>query len=1016
MKNIILSGAFALVVQHCFSQEWVNMINEPGKNFYEIQAAFNSYWKDKDVNVPGNGYKPFKRWENFMEPRVYPTGDLSLPSSTLKNFEEFLASNGQQKAAAPVQNNTPLSASTTWTAIGPMGPMSGVATNGFPRKAGRDNFITFHPTNPSIFWAGAPAGGLWKTTNGGSSWTTATDYLTVIGCSDLAVDPTNPNTMYLATGDGDAGDTYCIGVLKSTDGGATWNTTGLTFAVNLQRQMRRLIIDPSNPQILFAATNVGVYRTTNGGSSWTLVASGNFYDLEFKPSHPNTIYLSGTTFMRSTNGGTSFTTISSGIATTGSNRVALAVSNADTNYVYALRSSSSTNGFGGLYRSTDGGTNFTLMSNAPDVLANSCSGAAGGGQGWYDLAIAVSPLNKDQVAVGGVNVWSSNAGGSTGTWTCTGCWIGTSSPSVYLKADHHDLDYSSNGTLYAATDGGVFSYNVSNWIDLNNQRNIAQIYKIGLSGLSPNKWITGHQDNGSNIYNGVTYQASYAGDGMDCFIDRTNDNNLFASTPNGGLVRSTNGGGSYSSATSGLSGTTNWVTPWKQDPQVATRLYVGLSQVFVSNNLGATWTQTGTTGASGTIVEFAIAPSNNQVIYIIQGTSVRKTTNGGATWSATAGGLGGSPTFICIDPLDPQNAWVTVSGYSAGAKVYQTINGGTSWTNVSANLPNLPANCLVYEPGTNDRIYVGMDVGVYYKDNSSANWTLYNSGLPNVPISDLEISPAAPGKLRAATYGRGVYEVDVVPTSAAPVSAFTFSGNFCPNKTITLQDQSSNTPNSWQWSVLPAAGATLSSTNAQNPGLTVSSSGVYTVSLIAGNSFGLGSTSVQNITILTSPTLVFSNMSDTICGGESVQFSVSGAGSYTWQPGGLNGSVVSYTPATTQVYTCNALGVNGCEGSGVVTAIVAECLSIQNRKSDNSAFHVYPNPANDKLTLVSNEALDVTLLLSDVTGKVISEQQVNFKKEKNEYQLTISSLAKGVYFLKISKEGQEVQNIRFVKE
>lgn len=999
-----------------FAQSWVEMMHEQGRTLYEVQAAANDYFKDKDVSAPGTGYKPYKRWENFMEPRVYPSGDLSLPSKTWENFQEFLEQNsiGGKSSSS--------SASTSYTAMGPMGPMSGLATNGFPRKAGRDNFITFHPSISSTFWAGAPSGGLWKTTDGGITWTTNTDNLAVIGCSDLAIDPSNPNIMYLATGDGDAGDTYCIGVLKSTDGGLTWNSSGLTFTVNQLRQMRRLVINPVNPQILMAATDAGLFRTTNGGTTWTNILGGNWYDIEFKPGDPTTVYLGGnTSFRLSTDAGLTFTTISNGIPTSGSNRLALAVTPADPNYVYVLRSNTS-NGYGGLYRSTSSGTAFTVMSTSPDVLANACNGTSGNGQGWYDLAVAASPTNANRVDVGGVNVWSSNGGGATGTWTCTGCWIGTSFPSVYLKADHHDLEYSSTGELYSASDGGIFRYNSTSWIDLNNQRNIAQIYKMGASALSANKWVSGHQDNGTGIYNGTTYQASYAGDGMDCFIDRTNDQNIFVSTPQGNFSRSTNGGASYSGATSGMSGTGAWVSPWKQDPVVASRLYAGRSQMFVSNNLGASWTQAGTTGGSGTIVEFAIAPSNNQVIYIIQGTSIRKTTNGGSTWAACASVSSSAPTFITIDPNDENNLWVTVSGYTSGSKVFQSVNGGTSWTNISFNLPNLPANCSVYQPGSNDRLYIGMDVGVYTKDASSSTWTLYNSGLPNVPISDFDISPAAPGLLRVATYGRGVFQVDLIQATTVPTSSFAAIGTLCTGVAKIFTDNSTESPTSWNWSVLPSSGVLINTTNSQNPQFTFSTSGIYTVSLIASNGFGSGSTISKTVNVNASPALTLSSsgLSETVCVDEDITLSAGGAMSYTWLPGATNGSTLNFIASLSSPlsYTVNAKSLEGCTSTETISLLVSECTGINALASDKELVEVYPNPVKNQVTLKSRNhaASTMQIQITDVSGKVVIQQKTTFKKDKGEQQIDLSHLANGVYILKLHSEDGKSQSIKLVKE
>jgi PKD repeat protein len=996
------------------AQTWVDMMQQPGANFYDIQKSFNEYWKDKDITVSGNGYKPFKRWENYVEQRVYPSGDLSLLNHTWPNFMAF-----KPGTTAPGRlNHNSLIASSTWTAMGPMGPMQGLASNGFPRKAGRDNFITFHPTTPTTFWAGTPAGGLWKTTDDGVTWTTNTDNLSIIGCSDLAVASTNTNIMYLATGDGDAGDTPSMGILKSIDGGQTWAATSLTFALSQQRQIRRLIVNPLNHNTVFAATSVGIYRTLNGGTTWTSVNGNNTFDIEFKPGDTTTLYASGTAFFLSTNGGTSFTTISAGIST-GANRMCIAVTPNDPTYVYLLASNSTSNGFLGLYRSVNSGAAFSLMSSTPDILANSCAGTAGGGQGWYDLALAVSPLDKNKVSVGGVNVWMSNSGGATGTWTCTGCWIGTTAPSVYLKADHHDLDYNPSGILYAATDGGVFKYNVSNWIDLNNQRNIAQMYKIGLSAISPNKWITGHQDNGSNIYTGTTYTASLAGDGMDCFIDRTNDLNMFASNPNGTLNRSTNGGSSWTGANSGISGTGGWVTPWKQDPTVATRLYAGFSQMFVSNNLGVSWTQLTATGGSGTIVEFAIAPSNNQVIYIIQGTSIRKTSDGGVTWTGLTGiptSLG-APTFITVSPTDPNKVWVTLSGYSAANKVFQSVNGGTNWTNITYNLPNIPANCSVYQPGSSDLIYVGMDVGVYFKDINTNTWTLYNTGLPNVPVHDMEISPANPGKLRAATYGRGVYQVDVYQVTAPPVSNFTYTGTICSGTSKVFKDASNNSPSAWSWSVSPNTGVSFNA-SAQNPTVSFANAGIYTVAMTASNSIGLSNVSTKTITVLASPNISFSIPSNTVCVDEEVNISVSGAQNFTWSPGGLVGNTMTFTASVSQSFTVNAQDPNGCTDVDSLNIFVSKCDGIATIANLNNVFSTYPNPTTGKLNISAktDKTLQVDIEVLDVSGKVVMKQSATFKRDKNDTSLNISGLAVGVYTVKLKTSDNKVQLLKVVRE
>lgn len=918
MKKSILTLITACMFGTMSAQEdWRTMMQDPNANFYDIKKAADAYWATHDKDEKGCGYKPYKRWEAFMEPRVYPSGKLYLASQAWANYESYL---NQNMSTAKQGNN--MLASSTWTPMGPFGAMTGSAC-GLPRKAGRDNFITFHPTTPTTYWVGAPAGGLWKTTDDGVTWSTNTDNLTVIGCSDLAIDPTNPNIMYLATGDGDAGDTYAIGVLKSIDGGATWNPTGLNWTVNLQRMIRRLIINPNNPQILLAATSNGVYRTINGGTSWTQVAAINAYDVEFKPGNPNVVYAGGgttgtnVTLYRSINGGATFA-VNASIPNTGCNRVSIATTANDTNYVYVLRSSSASNGFGGLYRSTDGGTTFTSMSTTPDILANSCAGTAGNGQGWYDLALAASPINKNEIVVGGINHWRSTNGGST--WTNIGCWNSTAANPPYVHADVHDLKYTPGGVLYSANDGGIYRYTGTAWTDKSNPRNIAQQYRIGLSALTANYFITGHQDNGTNLYNGVTYAARYCGDGMDCFIDRTNNNNLFGATPQGGFLRSTDGGNTWGSAQGGMSGTAGWVAPWHQDPTTATTLYAGRSQMFKSTNSGVSWTQCTATGGSGTIIEFAIAPSNNQILYVIHGNNLYKTTDAGVTWALVNTGLPNNKTYVAVNPTNPNHVWVTISGYTAGSKVFESTNGGTSWTNISSNLPNLPANCIMYEPGSSDRVYIGMDVGVYYKDNTTTNWTLYNTGLPNVPISDLEMSPANPGKIFAATYGRGAWKVDVV-TAAPPSSSFSIAATpKCTGTAIQFTDISANSPTSWSWSVTPSAGVTINTATSQNPTINFTTGGTYTVSLQASNLIGPGTVSSQTLAVTATPTVAIANSSQTVCAGSPVTFTASGATTYAWSGGGTS-AINTYTPTALTVYTVTGT-TSGCSAQRTATASV----------------------------------------------------------------------------------------------
>jgi photosystem II stability/assembly factor-like uncharacterized protein len=1019
MRKILFLMPCLIFLNPLFSQKWVEMAAKPDANLYEIQKEFYDYFKDKDLTAKGTGYKAFKRWEYFVQPRVYPTGNLSVLDQKAKNYADFLMSSNLAKVAYKTSSSNSISSVSSWTAAGPMGALSGLV-NGLPRNAGRDNFLTFHPTNSLTIYAGAAGGGLWETTNGGMSWITNTDNLPVTAVSDLLIDPTNPNIMYLATGGGD--DLLSIspvssdGLYKSTDGGLTWTQSGLTFLVSQNRVIHKLAFDPTNPQIIFVATNVGIFRSIDGGSSFTAINSIACWDIKFNPGNSSIVYAAGTSFYRSTNSGLNFVQITSGIPTTGSNRMAIAVTPTNPSNVYVLASKASDSQFLGVYASVNDGQTFVTKSTSPNIIGNSCAGnSTGPGQGWFDLTIAASPITPGEIVVGGVNVWRSNNDGSN--WTNIGCW--NSPSSLYVHADIHELEYSSTGVLYSSNDGGIFFYTGTNWVDLTAQRNIAQIYKIGMSSITPDVWITGHQDNGTNVKAGPTYYASLAGDGMDCFIDRTDDNIMYAEQFNGQVYRSNDAGLTWTSISAGLTGFGAWVTPWKQDPFDPGTIYCGRNNLFKSTDYGNTWVQLGNTGGGGSIIEFAVSPFDNLVIYVLHPGSIRKTTDGGITWTnVTPGVPAGAPTFITTDPNNPNKAWVTVSGYTAGSKVYQTIDGGVSWINISSNLPNLPANCLVYESMTNDRIYIGMDVGVYYKDNSSPNWTLYNTDLPNAAIMDMEMTPASPGKLYAATYGRGVYVVDAVQATTVPTPSFSSYSSLCTSVTNTLVDNSSETPTSWSWSITPNTGVTFNGVNAQNPTVLFANVGTYTISMVSGNGFGLGSVITKTVAVYTTPSLALSATNFTVCDGYSFSVTASGATTYTWSNAGGNNPSATFIPIADAIYTVTGSN-SGCTAKGLISVTNIDCwVSVLELKQNGTSFKVYPNPANDKVTLKMNviKAMTVTIDLSDVAGKTVLTQPATFTKDNVEVSLNVSSLAKGVYFLKLTSSEGSSQTLKILKE
>ncbi len=804
------------------AQNWAKKMDDNNVNFYQVQQDFNAYWKNRKIEK-GKGYKQYKRWEWFVEPRVYPSGERT---QMMKEYSIFHDQNNK------LNTKQKTNAAGSWSLVGPTTVPSGDG------GAGRINFVTFHPTSSNTIYVGSPGGGLWYSNDGGSTWNTNTDNLEVIGTSDLIINPEKPTVMYLATGDGDGGSTYSIGVLKSCDAGVTWSSTGLGWSVSAGYKINKLLMSTSDTSIIIAATNGGIYESLDAGNSWSLSQSGNFKDIEFKPGDPSIVYACGEYFYKSTDGGRNFSQITSGLPSSSSiSRFAIATTTANSSYVYILASNNSDYGFYGFYKSTDNGTTFTAKATTPNLLGWESDGSDAGGQGWYDLSIVASPTSANEVYIGGVNIWKTTDGGSN--WTVNSHWYGQNG-NPYVHADIHCLKFN-NTDLYAGCDGGLFKTANSGvtWSDISDGLVIHQSYRIGLSVTNKDLFMIGNQDNGTDANKSGTWTRVLGGDGMECFIDYTDEKYMYGEYYYGSLERSSNSGLSFTSINSGITETGAWVTPFIMDPSDPKILYAGFNNVWKTTDRGNSWTAISNFGSSNTLNAIAVAASNTSYIYAATYSKIYKTSNGGSNWTDISSGLpvsSASLTYITIDPADAQHVYVTFSGYSSGKKVYETKNAGSSWTNISGTLPNLPVNCITYEKGSSDGLYIGTDIGIYYKDNSMTDWISFSNGLPSVVIDELEIQYTS-GVIKAATFGRGVWESPLNSSqSMAPTPDFNTSAtDVCLGTTIQFTDNSGYSPSSWAWSF---PGGNPSTSTDQNPSVTYATAGVYDVTLIATNKNG----------------------------------------------------------------------------------------------------------------------------------------------------------------------------------
>jgi len=779
--------------------EWVKMMKDPRINFYEVRNSFNTYFNEHD-NGKGSGWKQFKRWEWFMEPRVFP-GGKRIPHAQVWN--EIMKFNS-------ISNNREKTDRSNWEALGPF--TSADVTGHWNPGIGRIKVIARHPSDPNTIYIGAPTGGCWKTTDEGATWVCLTDNLPVLGVSAIVINPDNPETVYIGTGDRDAGDNYSIGVLKSENGGQDWELTGLDWTIYSFRTVNKLLINPDNTAILFAAASDGLYKTTNAGLDWVKVLNGDIDDIEFKPGNPNTVYAITQSFFRSDNGGSSFTEIS-GVPT--SSRAQIAVTDAAPEYVYFFSSRN------GIYRSVNSGMSFTKRSNQPNP----------GTQDWYDLAMDASDVNPEEVHIGEINTYRSLNGGQS--WTQTTDWTWGNSLG-YTHCDIHeivffgaDLYIGSDGMITKSTDHG------ENFTNLTEGMCIRQFYRIGISKTDPYKILGGSQDNGTSVYTDDHWHEWLGADGMEAVVDYTNSNIVYGTSQNGHFYKSTSGG-NFGNVTISQPGGGAWVTPFVIHPSENLTLYAGTDEVKKTTNGMGSWT-TISNLPGGDIKAMAISESDPGYIYVSKDEDLYRTKDGGATWDDLTGSY---PylyiTYIAVHPSDPEKVAITFSGYTNGEKVYLSEDAGDSWTNISHNLPNIPANCITFFDDISNPLYVGMDVGVYYLDNSLNQWTSFMNGLPNVIVNELEINYVA-NKIRAATYGRGLWESDIM--MSAPIADFEASMTLIPEGCeIGFTSLSMGPPELYEWTF---EGGIPSTSNEKNPsGIQYNQTGFYNVTLVVSNALG----------------------------------------------------------------------------------------------------------------------------------------------------------------------------------
>ena len=737
------------------------------------------------------------RWERYMAPRLNPKGELI-------NYGYHLTQQWDKLQAAEKQNPEAQNTLSRWSFVGPdiMNYHAGQY-----RGLGRLDCMAFHPTNANIMWVGSPAGGVWKTLNGGVSWVCISFNMPTMAVSSIAVSPTNPDIIYILTGDPNGGSFRGLYnrnntnagtfVWKTTDGGYNWiRCETLPNAPNWGAE---ILIDPTNSNNIYVAHSAGFSRSTNGGISFTTtaLAGGAVTDIKLKPGTPTTIYAATNGgVLVSTNSGASFTT-STATPALPAGRKLLAVSPANTSVVYLLCSgipaSPASGQFNGLYRSDNSGSTFTRQSNTPNIYTSNTEGNGRVDFSYYCYALAANPTNANNVIAAGTIIWGSTNGGATLT-NYTDYAEDENNMGRYVHPDIHGLAFNPlNGILYSTNDGGLWRSNNNGvaWTDASANLHVSTFYSLAGFAGNANLLAGGNQDNGVKYRNpAVPYAADFThvagGDGFDAAFDASNSNRWYCSG-NANLYRFNQGNLEkvINPPGVGAAGQIDYYPTVATCPSTANRLFVLYETgIFSSENAGDSWwnVSAGMVTGNRSNSHLVIAPSNINRVYATNGASLWRTNDGGANWS---GNLKNNTGFNTTVPITQIAVWsgnadviyAAVGGVqNPGRKVYYSTNGGDTWQNISGTLPDVPVLSIAVDAGNN--CYIGTDLGVFYQASTSTDWTPYYNGLPRIPISDLVINQGA-SKIRAATYGHGVWEA---PLFANCLSTTNLSGPQASNQ------------------------------------------------------------------------------------------------------------------------------------------------------------------------------------------------------------------------------------------
>lgn len=701
------------------------------------------------------------------------TGDAALAAR-----DRLAALEGARQPAAAFSGLTaPVAGTRNWTQLGPLViPLGQTYTNARVNVSGRVTAIAIDPTDPQTIYIGAAQGGVWKTTNGGVTWAPLSDNEASLAIGALVLDPNNPQIIYAGTGEGNfSGDSYYgLGILKSTDGGASWSLLGLSSFAG--KRFCRLAIPAANSALLLAAVaaspgGAGIFRSLDGGTNWTQLGAANGLptshatDVVFDPSNGNIAYAAflGNGIYKTTNAmaaSPTWTKLAGGLPTTQLGRIVLAVSPSSPNTLYTLIGNISTDRINRFLVSTNRGSSWTTIP---------LPGGNIGQQSFYNIHVTVDPTTPDIVYLCGISLWKAVRTGAS--WSIQEIGGG-------IHPDHHysAVHPTDPLTIYAGNDGGIYksSNGGQTWDDsINSGLCIAQFEFIDDHPHSGAPVFGGTQDNGTEMYrNSPVFYHADDGDGGCCLVNE-NDPKQVLSTYYGASPKVSIQGGEFNTwfeKWDGIDGDSLFYPPVVSCLTDPNRIAVGTDRLNISANQGTDGWPVKIPANGGMGEVSAIAFVTPTLLYAANTEGDVFKVNGGSATKISQPPLPASYVWdIAALPGDTTQIILVMSGFGIPHVWRGAVpaSGSAAWTNISSNLPDIPVNALVIDPDDVNTLYIGTDIGVYRTTDAGASWSRFSNGLPNCAVFDLKLNQAT-RVLRAATHGRGMWEIPLdVPSTPA---------------------------------------------------------------------------------------------------------------------------------------------------------------------------------------------------------------------------------------------------------